>query len=129
MILLLLCWMLGYKGQYVIEICFKTLVLECLDVIWVVVIVVVVAIINNQNSRLILVNMEVLHWRVWVVVSLSCYNAIINIQQVPFYFKILYKYFIISSNHYDHMIKPCVLYLRTPLYKLYIKLMCIFKYV
>ena len=30
----------------------------------VVVVVVVVAIVNNQKSRLILVNMEVLHWRV-----------------------------------------------------------------
>ena len=30
-----------------------------------VIVVVVVAIINNQKSRLILVNMEVLHWRVW----------------------------------------------------------------
>ena len=28
------------------------------------VVVVVVAIVNNQKSRLILVNMEVLHWRV-----------------------------------------------------------------
>ena len=28
------------------------------------IVVVVVAIVNNQKSRLILVNMEVLHWRV-----------------------------------------------------------------
>ena len=37
----------------------------------VLVVVVVVAIVNNQKSRLILVNMEVLHWRVLVTLNSS----------------------------------------------------------
>ena len=43
---------------------FKALARQLTHKVHIIPLVVVVAIVNNQKSRLILVNMEVLHWRV-----------------------------------------------------------------